>query len=157
MNFLVWICGFCLTKPSQSTIMIPERFEFSAGKYLHVVHSQNDRITSFWRRKYFRTHECHGTEGSFFDIGDLLCGWSLQCAKLREKNLNLYAVYKYALHSRWMKLCSRSRFGLPEFAGKIQAIALESERQQWSALCKWRGYITLSYPWKTTILQSYCR
>ena len=39
-----------------------------------------------------------GTEGSFFDIGDLLYGWSLQCDKLREKDL--YAGYKYALHSR---------------------------------------------------------
>ena len=32
-------------KPSQSAIMIPEMFEFSAGKCLHVARGQSDRIT----------------------------------------------------------------------------------------------------------------
>ena len=36
--------------------------------------------------EYFGTHECHGGEWSFSNLGDLLCGWLLQYDKLREKN-----------------------------------------------------------------------
>ena len=43
--------------------MIPERFEFSAGKCLHAARSQNNRIRRLPRRKYFGTHEYHGAKG----------------------------------------------------------------------------------------------